>query len=168
MLKGLRCGKKGDAEIISYVIITFIVIVIIMLITTELIPTIEENQSKQRFEQSKQYIDKIDSEITKLAQEPTGSSSQLAINLNRLYLNIDADNNKIEIYHIMTGNYYDNNLKIKDGTKYTYRNFQKLYAGVEYDEIDITQDLSAENRFVYLYLTKTDKNKIKIELTAGQ
>jgi hypothetical protein len=158
----INIGKKGEAETISYVFIILIIALVVGAIMTGLIPIISQQQSITKFEHSKNYISSIDNTINELMIEPTGSGKVIPIDLSNLYLEIDEDNNTIQIYHLISGEYYDNHKKILDGVRYTYRDNQKIYAGLEYTNIDITTDVFAQNKKVTLYLQKVGKRELQI------
>jgi type II secretory pathway pseudopilin PulG len=155
--------QKGEAELLSYIIVVLISIGIIALIMTGIIPAIEKNKSKQNFELSKNYIDLIDQKITKVLSSPIDSTDKLSLNLTDLYLTIDSNNQTIEIYHIISGEYYKDTLKSYEGRKYIFRDKQKLYVGIKYDDINITTHKTITNQTIDLYFTKIGKNQIRID-----
>jgi len=155
-------NKRGDAEIISYVFLILIISLIVGSIFTFAIPEIAKQQSITKFNNSKDYIDNIDNSIQTIMVSPIDSTEIINLNLNNLYLEIDSDANTIKIYHLINGNYYENKRLITNGAKYTYRDVQKLYAGLQYNEIDITTDIAAQNTKITLYLQKIGKNQLQI------
>jgi len=160
-------NKRGDAEIISYVFIILIITLIVGAILTFAVPEIAKQQSVMRFNNSKDYINKIDYSIQEVMASPVDSTKKLTIDLSNLYLEINPSNNRIEIYHLMNGNYYENHRLIQDGAKYTYRDLQKLYAGLQYTDLNITTDVFVQNKRVTLYFQKISSNQLKITTDAG-
>ncbi|MFH0905990.1 MAG: hypothetical protein V1824_01475, partial [archaeon] len=155
-------NQKGVAEIISYIFIIIIVGVVVGITIQVIIPVIQSYQSQAKFKESNKIIDNIYNKIIELKNQPIGSSEELRLNLENLYLNIYSETDKIEIYHITNEEYFENKLKIDDGLKYTFRDAQKLYIGLEFNDIDINSNLSSQNRITNLHFIKTDKNVIKI------
>ncbi len=160
-------NKRGDAEIISYVFLILIISLIVGSIFTFAIPEIAKQQSITKFNNSKDYIDNIDHSIQIVMASPIDSTEIINLNLSNLYLEINSDANTIEIYHLINGNYYENKRLITNGAKYTYRDVQKLYAGLQYNEIDITTDLAAQNTKITLYLQKIGKDQLRISTNNG-
>ena len=163
----IKLNKKGEAETIGYTSIIFIIVIIVGVITAATTTIIAQQQSVTRFENSKNYISSIDAMINQLMLSPVGSGDKISLDLTNLYLNVISDENKIEIYHLINGNYYDNNKLIYQGLKYTYRDKQKLYAGIQYTDVNITTDLFVQNKVVLLYFEKTGINQLRITMAAN-
>ncbi len=161
-LINLKGKEKAQTEVLSYILVIMIIVIVVAIIMAGLIPAIEKQQSKQKFNTSKNYIDEIQAKAIEVLGSPIDSTVMLTLNLEGLYLNIDEDLNKIEIFHIMYGNYYKNLLRQEDGSKYTYRDRQKLFTGIEFENVDIIRDHFIQNKTINLYFTKIDKNKLKI------
>ncbi|NCC70943.1 DUF2341 domain-containing protein [bacterium] len=155
-------NKKGQSEVISYVIIIFIVAIIVSIIITQINPVISKSKSKQNFQTSKTQIELIEKTIKEVMLEPTSSSKSIRLDLENLFLNVDSDLNKIEIFHIMSGDYYENEIKIKEGNKFTYRENQKIFSGLEFEDINIVNKLFIQNKTLDLYFTKTSRNTLEI------
>ena len=163
MIEKLIMPEKGDAEIISYVMVILIITLVVGMITSILIPAIGKQQSKDRFENTKAYIDLIDNQVNEIMLAPINSSSKISLDLTNLYLDINSDDNSIQIYSLTSSEeFYENNLLVKTGNKYTYRNNQFLYAGVEYSDINIINYFNIANTKTDLYFKKKTINQLEI------
>ena len=141
-----KLNKKGEAETIGYISVIFIIVIIVGILAIATTTVVAEQNSVTRFENSKNYISDIESIINQVMLSPTGAGAKTSLDLTNLYLNISADTNKIEIYHLINGNYYENYKLIYQGQKYTYRDKQKLYAGIQYTDVNITDTIFAQNK----------------------
>jgi len=163
----IKLNKKGEAETIGYISVIFIIVIIVGVLATATTTVIAEQNSVTRFENSKNFISDIDAMINQIMLSPTGTGSKISLDLTNLYLAIYADTNKIEIYHLINGNYYENYKLLSQGQKYTYRDKQKIYAGVQYTDINITENTFAQNKAVILYFKKIGTNQLRITTEAN-
>jgi uncharacterized protein (UPF0333 family) len=156
-------NQKAQSEILSYSLVVLIIIVILAVLISFLLPSINKQNSIENFKISQSHIDKINSQIINVLGEPTGSTTKLQLNLDKLYLNLNSSENKIYIYQIIDGDFYDKTKTTKYGNIHTYRDGQKLYICLEYDNnIDLTGDFSQQEGYTDLYFTKTAKNQVRI------
>jgi len=162
-----KLNKKGEAETIGYISIIFIIVIIVGLIATATTYVVAEQQSVTKFENAKNYIADIETIINEVMLSPIGTGNKISIDLTNQYLNISADNDKIEVYHLINGNYYDNNRLIYQGLKYTYRDKQKIYAGIQYTDVNITTNVLIQNKITILYFKKIGVNQLEITTNAN-
>lgn len=155
--------QKAQSEILSYSLVVLIIIVVMGLLITVLFPQITKQHSIENYKQSELYINKINSSIIDILGEPTGSTTKLQLNLDHLYLDLDSNNNKIIIYQIIEGDYFDKKKNTKFGDIHIYRDGSKLYTTLEYNSIDIIGDFSEQQGVTDLYFTKTGKNQVRID-----
>ena len=152
--------QKAQSEILSYSLVILIIIVVMGVLITVLFPQIAKQHSVENYKQAELYINKINSNIINVLAEPTGSTVKLQLNLDHLYLDLDSNNNKIIIYQIVEGDYFDKKKSTKFGNIHIYRDGSKLYTALEYNTVDITGNFSEQEGVTDLYFTKTGKNKV--------
>ncbi|HOW29312.1 MAG TPA: DUF2341 domain-containing protein [archaeon] len=159
-------NNKGTSEIISQILLMLITVVVIGIILTALIPQITTSKSQLKFEESKRLRDNLYNNIQEVYNSPIGYTKEIELSLENLTLIIDSNTNTIEVYSIINGDFYKDNLRLDDTSeKYTYRNGQKLYAGFTLSNIDLVRSYILENQLnATIYLRKTDKDKITILL----
>lgn len=153
-------SKKGLSEVINYVLVIVIIIGVVALIFTGIMPSIKKAESFNRFETSQMYAHEILNKTNLVLESPINSVASVSLDLTRLVLEIDSNSQKIEISHIMVGNYYDDGLYIKEGNIYTLRESQKLIVGIDFDDVIFSGDLLLEEATLNLYIKKIGNNKV--------
>jgi len=164
----LKLNYKGASEILGYTMVILVISITVALIMTGLIPGVSNQQAKQKLELSKNYINTFDHKIKEVMALPNGSTTKINIDLDKLYLLIDSNQNKIEIYQITNSNFYKEKVEVKKDSIYTYKDKQKLVAGIEYTNINLISDELINNKKIELYITKLEKNKLKISTQATE
>jgi hypothetical protein len=156
--------QKGIAEIIGDTIILLIVISVVALVTTILLPAISKQQSLQRFELAKKNISEIDTTVMSVLNQPINSVLETSIILDKMLLEIDADNNTLTISHTIKGNYFDEDyIQEMDSTKYNYREGMRLYSVLEYNNINIHESSEIENiKQLRIFVKKINKNTVDV------
>lgn len=162
----LKKNNKGASEILGYTMVILVISLTVALIMNGVIPGVSNQQAKQKHELSKNYINTLDQKIKEVMALPNGSTTKINIDLDKLYLLIDSNQNKIEIYQITNSKFYKETTEIIKNGLYTYRDKQKLVAGIEYTNINIISDELINNKKIELYITKLEKNKLKISTQA--
>jgi hypothetical protein len=154
-------NNKGASEVISYVLVIFVVIVLVGIIIGGIIPSVEKSSSINKFEESKKYILDIENKINQILISPIGSVASLSLDLSNLTLEIDSDTSKIEIYHLISGDYYKDGMLIDEGKTYTFREGQKIIAGLRLEEVEFTENLYVNKVNTEIYIKKVGRNKIQ-------
>lgn len=156
----LSLSKKGASEVISYILIIFVVVVVIGIVFAGVMPAIEKANSKKKYDLSYKYIEEINQKINYILQEPNRSSTSIFLDLTDQTLKIDSSLKTLEIFHTIKGNYFKEDLFIREGNIYTKRELEKLIVGLELDGISFTGDLSLTNEKSTLYIVKVSKGRI--------
>lgn len=159
-------NNKGTSEIISQILLMLITVVVIGIILTALIPQITTSKSHIKFEESKRLRDDLYNNIQEVYNSPIGYTKEIELSLENLTLIIDSNTNTIEVYSIINGDFYKDDLRLEETSeKYTYRNGQKLYAGFTLNNIDLVRSYTIDNTLrTRIFLRKTDKEKITVLL----
>jgi hypothetical protein len=158
--KNIYKTQKGASEVLSYILVIFIIIGVVAMIFAGIMPAIEKSSSQKNFQESKLYIQNIESKINEVLAQPIGSTSPLTIDLSKINLEISSENQTIEVYHIISGDYYKEGLYVTEGNIYTERDVQKLIVGLTVQGIVFTGDIDLTNIRTTIYITKTGKNQI--------
>jgi len=158
--KNIFKTEKGASEVLSYMLVIFIIIAVVGVIFAGVMPAIEKSNSQRNFEESKLLINNIDQKINELLLSPVGSTSSITVNLSKINLEINSENQTIEVYHIISGDYYKEDLYVIEGNIYTKRDYEKLIVGLNLSGVSFTGDISLTNISTNIYLTKTGKNQI--------
>jgi hypothetical protein len=155
-----RLNQRGASEILSYILVIFIIVAVVGLIYQGVVPAIERNNSQQKFEESKMYIEEIQGKIQEVLESSNGSVVSFVIDLDGLSFEADSNLEKIEIFHNISGNYYKEGQLIREGEVYTFREFEKLIVGLDINGIDIEQGIYLNNTKTIVYIKKISRNKI--------
>jgi len=155
-----RLNQRGASEILSYILVIFIIVAVVGLIYQGVVPAIERNNSQQKFEESRMYIEEIQGKIQEVLENSNGSVVSFVIDLDGLSFEADSNLDKIEIFHNISGNYYKEGQLIREGEIYTFREFEKLIVGLDINGIDIEQGIYLNNTKTIIYIKKISRNKI--------
>ncbi|MFA7709246.1 MAG: DUF2341 domain-containing protein [archaeon] len=160
-------SQKGVAEILSSILLILIVVVAVGIVMAGLLPEISKSKAKIKFDESILARDGLYSEIINIYNLPIGSTKQIDLSLDGLTLDINGDSDSITIYYVTDNpEFYKDQLRVEeDNGKYTYRDGQKLVAGVIFEDIDLVRSYIISNQAnAKVILKKIAVDKIQILL----